>query len=180
MADEAPRKPKHRAEHLLTEEVQARILSFIRAGAFPHVAAEASGIPLEIWEAWQQMAKRPGRAAKRYRDFLIEVRQAQAMARVAAESNILRESPLNWLKSGPGRECANLAGWTAPTKPLVQNNTQVNLLLSPELQGLFAAILQVLAPYPEARAAVALALANATDAQPKKRGNVPELEKPAG
>jgi hypothetical protein len=47
-------------------------------------------------------------------------------------------------------------------RPIVhEENTQVNILLSPEMQGVFAGILQVLAPFPEARAAVAQALAGA-------------------
>jgi hypothetical protein len=40
-----------------------------------------------------------------------------------------------------------------------QTNNTINLLLHSEMQSLFAAILQVLAPYPEARQAVSEALA---------------------
>jgi hypothetical protein len=147
--------------HLLTPEVQQTICQFIRAGGFPHVACEAAGIPIEVYESWLELAKK--KRHKRYRDFVIAVRAAQAQARLAAEIKILQENPLDWLKSGPGRESPNLPGWTAPTKPLVQTNNQVNLLLAPEMQGLFAAILRVLGPFPEARAAVALALAQSSE-----------------
>jgi hypothetical protein len=43
-----------------------------------------------------------------------------------------------------------------PHAPATTN--QFNLLLHPQLTGLFGAILQVLSPYPDARAAVAAAL----------------------
>ena len=47
-------------------------------------------------------------------------------------------------------------------KPSVNHtNNTINLLLHPEMQSLFAAILQVLAPFPEARQAVSEALAGA-------------------
>jgi hypothetical protein len=153
---------------MLTDEVQHLICSFIRAGAFAHVAAEAAGIPVEVFELWIEQAKKKRNA--RFKLFVIAVRRAQAEARIAAEIKILKDSPLDWLKSGPGRENSTRQGWTAPTKPLVQNNTQVNMLLAPELQGLFAAILQVLAPFPEARAAVAAALAQAGSEEGHKGG----------
>ena len=43
------------------------------------------------------------------------------------------------------------------------DHMQSNLLLSPVFQGIFVALLQVLAPFPEARAAVAQALSGAAD-----------------
>jgi hypothetical protein len=48
----------------------------------------------------------------------------------------------------------------------IKHNSQINVLLHPQMQGLFAAILQALAPFPEARAAVAGMLA----------GDEPKLE----
>jgi hypothetical protein len=102
----------------------------------------------------------------------LAVRQAQA--RLRAELAILTDDPLAWLKSGPGKELLNLPGWTSPAKPLVQNNTQFNVLLAPELQTLMTAILRVLAPYPEARQAVAAALSEAgEEARAKKPRQLP-------
>jgi hypothetical protein len=70
---------------------------------------------------------------------------------------------------GPGQEGQGLPGWSAPLKPVInQDNRQVNVLLSPELMGVFAAILQILAPFPEARAAVAEALAGMKKVEPIK------------
>jgi hypothetical protein len=74
----------------------------------------------------------------------------------------LNEEPLSWLKFGPGKETPGRPGWSGMPRPIVrEENTQGNILLSPEMQGVFASILQVLAPFPEARAAVAQALAGA-------------------
>jgi hypothetical protein len=45
-------------------------------------------------------------------------------------------------------------------KPIIRENNQtINILTNPQMQTLFAAILQMLEPYPEARAAVSQALA---------------------
>jgi len=63
--------------------------------------------------------------------------------------------------AGSGKETKDNPGWTVPVKPQVsQTNQTINLLLNPEMQGLFAAILQMLSPFPEARQAVSEALAN--------------------
>jgi hypothetical protein len=100
-----------------------------------------------------------GRHSRLYRNFADAVRQAQAQARVQAEMKALQEQPVTWLKQGPGKETPDSPGWSATVKPSVTNdNRQFNVLLDPSMQGLFSSLLQVLAPYPEARAAVALAL----------------------
>jgi hypothetical protein len=88
--------------------------------------------------------------------------QAHGQARLRAEIQALNDEPLSWLKFGPGKETKEREGWSGMPRPIVrEENTQGNILLSPEMQGVFASILQVLAPCPEARAAVAQALAGA-------------------
>jgi hypothetical protein len=90
------------------------------------------------------------------------VLQSIAQARVTAEIKAHDDSPLDRLKQGPGKETPDSPGWSTPVKPVVnQTNNTINLLLHPEMQSLFAAILQVLAPFPEARAAVSEPLAGA-------------------
>jgi hypothetical protein len=42
-----------------------------------------------------------------------------------------------------------------PVKPSPTNKQQINIFMHPQMQGLFAALLQLLAPYPEVRAKVA-------------------------
>jgi hypothetical protein len=146
-----------RTSILLTPEIEQSILNFIRAGAFPHVAAEAAGIPREVFDTWINLAEKPNRNHGRYRRFVVKIKQAVAQARLLAEAQILKERPLDWLKSGPGRENAENEGWTAPTKP-VAKPSQINILMGGEGQALLATILQILGPFPEARVAVARAL----------------------
>jgi hypothetical protein len=146
--------------HPLTPKVCETICAYVRAGAFPHVAAEAAGVPREVFESWlvRGAGKKPKRA---YRLFARALRTAAAQARLAAELKALAKHPLDWLRSGPGKERAGIAGWTVPVKPTVTlDNGSINVLLHPELVGLFGAVLEVLAPYPEARTAVAAALAS--------------------
>jgi hypothetical protein len=141
----------------LTPLLQEQICALIRAGAYPHVAALASGVPREVWDRWLASASKKD-PQKKYRLLKQAIDQAQAVARCTAEIAVLKDSPDRWLRTGPGKEAEGNPGWSIPVKPHVTNNQQINVLLSPQMQGLFAAILQVLSPYPEARAAVALAL----------------------
>ena len=62
--------------------------------------------------------------------------------------------------AGAGKERPDNPGWTQAVPPprVVETNQQINVLCSPELQGVIAALLQVLTPFPEARVAVARAL----------------------
>jgi hypothetical protein len=73
---------------------------------------------------------------------------------------VLEDIPAKWLQQRPGKEKPEQEGWTVPVKPIVREGNQtINVLLSPQMQGLFATILQLLEPYPEARARIAEALA---------------------
>lgn len=150
----------------LTPELKSTVCAFIVAGAFPHVACEAAGVPWEVFERWLTIGspinrKRGWKPHKSYTPLWCAVMQAKAQARLRAEMAALSDDPVAWLKSGPGKDKPNNPGWSSTIRPqLRENNTQVNVLLSPEMQGIFASILQVLAPHPEARAAVAEALAD--------------------
>ena len=64
-----------RTRHLLTPAVEQAILSFIRAGGFPVVAAEAAGVPRAVFERWLARGEAPRGPAK-YRAFAEAVRQA--------------------------------------------------------------------------------------------------------
>ena len=55
-----------------------------------------------------------------------------------------------------------------PIRPQFMRQTNnVNVFLAPEMQGVMESLLQILAPFPEARAAVAQALAGAKH-EPKR------------
>jgi hypothetical protein len=145
-----------RRGHQLTAELEQAIVAFVRAGGFPHVAAEAAGVPREVFEDWLHRGSRP-RAAKRYREFVEAIAQAQAQARLGAEANALAGKPLDWLRNGPGRDSATSAGWTGTVRPSTGRSGGPTLL-DAEVQQLIRAMLAALEPFPEARAAVAAVL----------------------
>ena len=133
----------------LTPVLKEQICSYVRAGAFPQKAAEACGVSAAQLALW---LKRKG--------FKKALQQAVAQARVAAELRVFQEDAKTCLGSGPGKDTPSEPGWTAVVKPrITELNQQINALLHPQLQDLFATLLQLLAPFPEARVAVAQALA---------------------
>src|SRR5665213_3693441 len=69
---------------LLTPEIEAKILAYVRAGGFAHVAAEAAGVSREVFEEWMRKGESK-RAIPKYRLFAEKVRQAEATARLGAE-----------------------------------------------------------------------------------------------
>lgn len=145
----------------LTPEIESQITAFLRAGSFPHVAAEAAGVPGETFDEWVKMGEKKSR---KYRSFYLKVMQAKAQARLAAEIAAMKEDPLRWLTSGPGKETATYPGWAAAVRAVPRGDQEPpNPMMSPEMQAAFATILEALVPFPEARGAVARAL------QPKEK-----------
>src|SRR5580765_630512 len=138
--------------HPLTPEVQQQICCFIRAGCFAQTAAEAAGIPAKIFNSWMRYG-RARRPVPLYRDFLEAVHQAQAQARVVAESEARRKAPLSWLRYGPGRETSRMPGWTDPVKPRPRRERSGPSFS--RFQEMLPVLLEVLGPFPEARAALA-------------------------
>jgi hypothetical protein len=147
--------------------VEAAILGYIRQGAFPHVAAEAAGVPKNVFNDWLDRGLKKGKHNQRYRDLRDRVMQAEAQARVKAEIAVFQERPRDWLKFGPGKERPDNRGWSAQVAPILTNSTQVNILASAEWNGLWSVILQALAAFPDARAALSDALANLDASKPQ-------------
>ena len=146
-----------------TADQTQTIAAFIRSGGYPHVAAEAAGVSVEMFDCWLRMGQAP-KAGAALRQFYEAVRQARAQARLAAEMVAFKDRPLEWLKSGPGKESAESAGWTGTVKPRpAAEEGEFNPLLHPVLREVFHRLLQALAPYPEARLAAAQVLADAGD-----------------
>src|SRR5207244_4277507 len=83
---------------------------------FPHVAAEAAGVPKEVFDNWLKKAEKRGTKAP-YCAFGDAVRTAVAQARLAAEMKAFQDDPIAWLKSGPGKERPGAPGWTTTIKP---------------------------------------------------------------
>jgi hypothetical protein len=146
-----PKRPQ------LTATVQQSIVAYLRAGGFAHVAAEAAGVPRELFEEWLRKGRTPG-APARYRAFHQAVMEAQAQGRLGAEVAVRNERPLDWLRNGPGRDAPDRPGWSAPVRPEADAG-RAAVLLQPEVQALIQALLGALEAFPEARAAAAAALA---------------------
>lgn len=132
--------------HNLTPVIQEQICAFIRAGGYPHVAAEAAGIPPEVFDTWYQRGNQK-HPPKQYQLFAQAIRQARAQARLTAEVATFQDNPLSWLKSGPGKETAASPGWTGIVKPLLTSNNQtINYFQSPDILNFLSLIRQVLTP----------------------------------
>jgi hypothetical protein len=139
--------------HPLTPELGDRIASAIRAGAFPHVAAEAYGLPRSLFDEYLNLGNQPD-AAPLYRKFADAIRQAIAQARIKAELIVLAEDAKFWLKFGPGKGTEKNPGWTNPAKAEEIDGGEWTLAAHPELIRLFSEILKALEPFPEARSSV--------------------------
>jgi hypothetical protein len=139
----------------LTPELQSRIASFLRAGGYPHVAAEAAGVSRRTFQNWLRRGDR-AKAKQPYRGFVEEVRQAAAQARLRAEIAIFDKRPLDWLKCGPGKETNHRPGWSAaPKARTTARGRDGNPLADPAFQRICANLLNALTPFPEARTVVA-------------------------
>ena len=148
-----PQRPR------LTPAVIQDIASFIRAGGFPHVAAEAAGIPQALFARWMETGRRDG-VRKRYRDLRKAVLQAQAQARLKAEIAAFTDKPLDWLRSGPGKPTADAAGWTGPARASREEGRPANPLLDQAIQELLQRVLGCLEAFPDARSRIAAEIAH--------------------
>ena len=85
----------------LTDEVEERILSAIRAGVSMAGAAEYAGIDAATFHRWMQWGDREGteRADARCRAFRAQVHQARAEAEVRDVTNIAKASAHDWRAS---------------------------------------------------------------------------------
>jgi transposase-like protein len=136
---------------------QKAICAMIRKGAYPHVAAQAVGVDRATFDRWMSTLTTK-RGSRSHRKFAKAVTEAQAFARVTAEMAVFTDAPRQWLKEGPGKERADDPGWSTPAVPISTSTTQVNVLASPEWNGLWGVILGALANFPEARLALVEAL----------------------
>jgi hypothetical protein len=137
----------------LTDDLERAVVAFVRAGGYPQVAAEAAGLPREVFQRWLRRGQGP-RARPRYRRFALAVRQAHAQARLGAEAAVLSGKPLDWLRYGPGRETAGSPGWTGAARP-GGGREAGPVLLDPQVQELMRLVLQALEPFPDARQTLA-------------------------
>jgi hypothetical protein len=147
----------------LTDELINDICDRVRAGAFEHVAAGALGVLPTTFDDWLRQGRKPrGNFLKR--KLVHELNKAKAHARLMAETEMRKEDPKCWLLHGPGKETPAAPGWSALARALARSDQPESpLLQQAEFAGLARLLLRLLAPYPEARAAVAGGLTTLTD-----------------
>jgi hypothetical protein len=139
-----------------------RVLSYIRSGGYPFVAAEAAGVPGEIFLQWLKWGEQK-RAREPYRSFARGVRQAIAHGRLIAELAVHEKDPKFWLTHGLGKETAKNPGWTGEVRPSSEQDSAGQAVNSAaEWRALYTLLINTLAPFPEARLAVAQALRGGT------------------
>lgn len=167
-----PRRP--------TPEITAQLVGYVRAGGYPEVAAEAAGVPRDLFARWLERG-RCNKAREPYRSFALAVAQALAQARLRAEIETRQKVPRFWLSSGPGRERADTPGWTSQVKPRADDGEDA-AQVGAELARLIEVMMTALAPYPDARAAMAEALLGTRITRPKrlrgKKGTDPHGGRP--
>jgi hypothetical protein len=152
-----------RSRHQLTPALQEKIVAFIRAGGYPHVATEAAGLPREVFARWRARGRRTD-APPAYREFERAICEAEAQARLDTEVNVRKEKPLDWLKAGPGKDRADSPGWTNPGKPRTSAGGSADVQsLRAQLLHLLGRCAEKLQDYPEARATLAAWLASSLD-----------------
>lgn len=155
-----------RARYQLTLALQDKIAAYIRAGGFAHVAAEAAGLPREVFARWLERGERPGARAN-VRAFARAIREAEAQARLHAELSVRSDKPLDWLKAGPGKASGDNPGWGNPSKAdgeAAGNKIEAARVWS-EVLHLFGRCAEQLAAYPDARAALSTWLAKLSSAE---------------
>jgi hypothetical protein len=154
----------------LTIEIERLIVASIRAGGYPHMAAEAAGVPRLLFERWLRRGRRS--SAEPYHRFRQSVMQAKAHVRVTAEWEIRRDDPKNWLQLGPGKESAEAPGWS--TKPPLEQPQDEAAVLA-----LMAEVADALVPFPEARQAVMTKVENSGLKKRRRRPiDLPRLRPP--
>jgi hypothetical protein len=164
----SPEKRPVGRQTLLTPERQQTIVSYIRAGMWDYIAAEAAGINQDTFYEWLRRGDGlEGRPAESpFTEFSEAVRQARAEARGSAEIEVKREAPTVYLTKGPGRERPGRPGWTSVGDgQTAQTTTTVNVLIAPQWITIRTELLQTLEAFPEARAAIAHVLSR-LDGQP--------------
>jgi hypothetical protein len=139
----APRIPR------LTPTLHHKIVHAVRAGGFPHIAAQAFGVTMTTLEAWLRRGETAhGRGP--YRAFAREFREAVAQARLKAELHVFNEDPPRWLERGPARDRADCPGWSSAVKALINLGGERSALNDPGFQEWMGAMMNELKELPDA------------------------------
>src|SRR5688572_14776610 len=133
----------------LTASLHQKIVAAIRAGGFPHIAAQAFGVTSAQLESWLRRGEH-GRGEP-YRSFAREFRDSYAQARLKAEIHVFNEDPPRWLEHGPARDRADSPGWSSAVRALTNLEGEHNALADPEFLEFMQRARHEFADLPEAQ-----------------------------
>jgi hypothetical protein len=132
----------------LTESLRNKILGAVRAGAYPHVAAEAFGVPKRTFEDWLARGDQEG-SEEIYAQFARDTREASSVARLLVEAELYKNDSKTWLIHGPGRETSERPGWSVSVKAAELAASVLNVLCIPEIMQLLNKVAEAFDPESE-------------------------------
>lgn len=127
----------------LCPQLYARMLFYIRVGAFNSVAAGSIGVSPKTFSAWMKRGQEDFAAevSTPYARLWLDVYQARSQARLLAEVKVAQDNPLAWLQRGPGRTLPavvntetgeeimeEVPGWTGGGNEAVPSAPVINVL----------------------------------------------------
>lgn len=114
---------------LLTPDLQTTIVSYIKAGMTPVIAAQAARVSRSTFYAWMKLG-RSETPDPLYAGFVEAIEQAEASAIGMAEVRVYKEHPEKWLAKGPGRDRKGQEGWgTTPPQPETMGDRNIVVTL---------------------------------------------------
>jgi hypothetical protein len=117
----------------------AKMLGYVRAGAYFHVAAAAIGVAPETVSRW--LSKGQKAKSGPYAQFRQDVTAAVAEAAVVTEAQVREAKPELWLKCGPRRLLGD--EWREDQLPTTVVNVEASGRDEPSLPDLAAALLEL-------------------------------------
>lgn len=141
-----PRKPAGRISklaHLIRDrpDQYRRMLDYVRAGAYLHVAAAAIGVTPETVSRW--LSKGEKAKSGHYAEFRQDILAAVAEASLVAEVQVKQNKPETWLRCGPRRLLGD--EWREADNQLVgpMNVVNTTIVPAPSLADLAAALVEL-------------------------------------
>jgi len=132
----------------LPPDAEKQLLSAIRAGVYPQVAAEGCGLPRRVFSRWMKRGEHTTQG--RCHGLWLKICEATAQARMKAEIEVRQKDVKFWLRYGPGKERPGAPGWGASAKS--GQRAPAGQQLPPRL---VSELMEALEVFPEARSVMA-------------------------
>ncbi|MBX9677547.1 MAG: hypothetical protein K2X38_02205 [Gemmataceae bacterium] len=139
----------------LTAPLIEQIAAGVRAGGYPHVVAQAWGVPKATFEGWM------GKGVKGNGMCVLLAKTmgvAHAQARLRAEMTISREDSRIWLEHGPARDQPGNPGWSSSAR--LAPSAEPSLFAHVPMVALIRDAVGQLGEHPEARQIIARTFEN--------------------